>query len=96
MAKLTPLGDKVLVRPLKAEEVTKSGIVLPDTAQEKPSEGEILAIGSGKYIDGQLKPLDVKVGDRVMYTKYGPTEVKLDGEELYILSESDILGVVQE
>ena len=96
MAKLTPLGDKVLVRQLQAEEVTKAGIVLPETAQEKPSEGEVLAVGSGKYIDGQLKPLDVKVGDRVMYTKYGPTEVKLDGEELYILSESDILGIVEE
>lgn len=95
MAKLKPLGDKVLVRPLAREEMTKGGIVLPDTAKEKPEEGEVLAVGPGKYIDGQLKPLDVSVGQRVLFGKYGPTEVKIDGEELYILSESDIYGVYE-
>ncbi|MFA6082377.1 MAG: co-chaperone GroES [Patescibacteria group bacterium] len=93
--KFQPLGDRVLVRALKKDEVTKSGIVLPDTVKEKPQEGEIIAVGSGKYIDGTLKPLEVKVGQKVMFTKYGPTEIKIDGEELLVLNESDILGIVE-
>lgn len=95
MSKLQPLGDKVLVRPLSQEETTKSGIVLPDVAQEKPHEGEVVAVGPGKYIDGKLMPLDVKTGDKVLFTKYGPTEITFDGQELLILSESDILGVIK-
>ncbi len=92
---LRPLGDKVIVKPLEREETTKFGIVLPDTAKEKPQEGEVIAVGKGKYVDDELVPLDVKVGDRVVFTKYAPTEIKVDGEELYILSESDILGVFE-
>ena len=90
-----PLGDRVLVRPLGREETTKSGIVLPDTSKEKPQEGEIIAVGSGKMLDGKLVPLEVKVGQKVMWTKYGPTEVKIDNEDLLVLSESDILGIVK-
>ncbi len=90
-----PLGDKVLVRPLKNDEMTKSGIVLPDTAKEKPEEGEVIAIGTGKYQHDKLVPLEVKVGQKVMFSKYGPTEIKIDGEELFVLSESDILGIIK-
>lgn len=89
-----PLGDRVLVRPASKEEVSKGGIVLPDTAKEKPQEGEIIAVGTGKVVDGKVMPLEVKVGQKVMYTKYGPTEVKVNGEELVVLSESDILGII--
>lgn len=96
MAKhVQPLGDKVLVKALTQDETTKSGIVLPDVAKEKPQEGEVIAVGKGKYIEGKLTPLDVKVGDKVLYTKYGPTEIEVDGEELLIVSESDILGVIK-
>jgi len=93
--KLKPLGDKVVVRPSAIEEKTKSGIVLPETAKEKPQEGEILAVGSGKTEEGKKIPLEVKVGDKVIYSKYGGTEVKVNGEDLLILSESDILAIVQ-
>jgi chaperonin GroES len=93
--KIKPLGDKILVKPLEKEERTKSGIVLPDTAKEKPQEGEVLAVGKGKYIEDKLVPLDVKVGDRIIFSKYSPTEIKVDGEELYILSESDVLAVYE-
>ncbi|MEI6478265.1 MAG: co-chaperone GroES [bacterium] len=95
---LRPIGDHILVKPLNKEEVTKSGIVLPDSAQEKPQEGTVLAVGTGKYIDGTLvsfADLGIKEGQVVMFTKYGPTEVKIDGEELYILDSGDILGVVE-
>lgn len=95
---LTPIGDHILVQPLAKEEVTKSGIVLPDSAQQKPQEGTVLAVGSGKYIDGTLvsfKDVGVAVGQVVMFTKYGPTEVKVDGQDLYILDSGDILGVVE-
>lgn len=92
--KLRPLGDRVVVKPGEKEEKTKSGIVLPDTAKEKPQEGEVVAVGSGKYEDGQKIPLEVKVGDKVIYSKYGGTEVKVDGEEYLILSERDILAIV--
>ena len=92
-AKLQPLADRVLVKPIEKEEKTKSGIYLPDTAKEKPQEGEIMAVGPGKMTDdGKRIPLDLKVGDRVIYAKYGGTEIKVDDEELIILRESDILA----
>ena len=91
--KLQPLADRVVIKPLPKEEVTKSGIVLPDTAKEKPMEGKILAVGPGsKNDEGKVTPLDVKVGDIVIYAKYAGTEIKEDGEELIILRESDILA----
>jgi chaperonin GroES len=93
--KIRPLGDRVLVKPLSRETVTKSGIVLPDTAQEKPQEGEILAVGPGKVLDnGKRTTLEVGVGQRVLFAKYAGTEVKMDDEECLILRESDILGIV--
>jgi chaperonin GroES len=92
-AKLQPLADRVLVKPMEKEERTKSGIYLPDTAKEKPQEGEVLAVGPGKMTeDGKRVPLDLKVGDRVIYAKYGGTEIKVDDEDLIILRESDILA----
>jgi chaperonin GroES len=92
-AKLQPMADRVLVKPMEKEEKTKSGIYLPDTAKEKPQEGEVLAVGPGKMSDdGKRIPLDVKVGDVVIYAKYGGTEIKVDDEELIILRESDILA----
>ena len=93
--KLQPLADRVVVKALDREEKTKSGIVLPDTAKEKPQEGEVLAVGAGKVgDDGKRTPLEVKVGDRVVYSKYGGTEVKIDGVEYLILKESDVLAIV--
>jgi chaperonin GroES len=92
-AKLQPLADRVLVKPMEKEEKTKSGIYLPDTAKEKPQEGEIMAVGPGKMTDeGTRIPMDLKVGDRVIYAKYGGTEIKVDDVELMILRESDILA----
>jgi chaperonin GroES len=92
-ANLQPLADRVLVKPIEKEEKTKSGIYLPDTAKEKPQEGEIMAVGPGKMTDdGKRIPMDLKVGDRVIYAKYGGTEIKVDDEELMILRESDILA----
>ncbi|MFO7310427.1 MAG: co-chaperone GroES [Bacillota bacterium] len=92
--KLVPLGDRVVVKPIEQEEKTKGGIVLPDTAKEKPQEGEVLAVGSGRLLEnGQRVPLEVKVGDRVVFSKYGGTEIKLDGETYIILRESDILAI---
>jgi chaperonin GroES len=92
-AKLQPLGDRVLVKPTEKEEKTKSGIYLPDTAKEKPMEGEIIAVGPGKYDEtGKRIPMDLKVGDTVIYAKYGGTEIKVDDVELMILRESDILA----
>jgi chaperonin GroES len=93
--KLRPLSDRVVVKPLPREEVTKSGIVLPDTAKEKPQEGEIIAAGPGRLDDGERQPMDVKVGDKVLYAKYAGTEIKLDDDELLILSEKDILAVLE-
>lgn len=94
--KLVPLADRVVVKAIEQEEMTKGGIVLPDTAKEKPQEGEVLAVGSGRLLDnGERVPLEVKVGDRVVYSKYGGTEIKLDGEEYIILRESDILAVTK-
>ena len=92
-AKLQPMADRVLVKPIEKEEKTKSGIYLPDTAKEKPQEGEILAVGPGKMSDdGKRIPMDLKVGDTIVYAKYGGTEIKVDEEELIILRESDILA----
>ena len=91
---ITPLEDRVLVRPLDAEQTTASGLVIPDTAKEKPQEGEVLAVGPGRFEDGQRLPLDVKVGDKVIYSKYGGTEVKYEGEEYLILSARDLLAKV--
>ncbi len=91
--KLQPLADRLVVRPIEREEVTKGGIVLPDTAKEKPQEGEVVAVGPGRLTeDGKRIPMDVKKGDIVVYTKYGGTEIKVDDEELMILRESDILA----
>ena len=90
--KLKPLGDRVIVRTVDQEDVTASGIVLPDTAQEKPQRGVVLAVGDGRVVDGERIPLEVSDGDEVIYSKYGGTEVKLEGDEVLILSESDILA----
>ena len=91
--KLQPLGDRVVVKPIEREEVTKGGIVLPDTVKEKPQEGKVLAVGPGRLSDdGKRIAMDVTVGDVVLYVKYGGAEVKIDGEELMILRESDILA----
>ena len=90
-----PLHDRVLVKRISEEEKTKGGIIIPDSAQEKPSEGEIVAVGSGaKAEDGTVTPLDVKAGDRVLFGKWSGTEVKLDGEDLLIMKESDIMGII--
>ena len=91
--KLKPLEDRIVVRPVEGEETTVSGIVIPDTAKEKPQEGEVLAVGPGRFEDGTRVPLDVSVGDRVIYSKYGGTEVAVDGEDLLILSARDVLAV---
>ncbi len=92
---LKPLGDRVVVKPLSREEVTKSGIVLPDTAKEKPQEGTVVSVGSGRILDnGQKVPMELKEGDRVLFAKYAGTEFKRDEEELLILSERDILAIV--
>jgi chaperonin GroES len=96
MAKLRPLGDKVLVKRVEAESKTKSGIVLPDTAKEKPKRGKVLSVGQGKRLDnGTLAAFSVKKGDEVIFSSYAGTEIKLDGEELMIMSEDDILAVVE-
>ena len=93
--KFKPLHDRLLLKPLSAETKTKAGIIIPDTAQEKPMQGEVVAVGKGKRLeDGRLQSLDVKVGDKVIYGKWSGTEVKLDGEDLVIMNETDILGVV--
>jgi chaperonin GroES len=95
MAKLRPLGDKILVKRVEAETKTKSGIVLPDTAKEKPKRGTVLSVGEGKRLDnGQRAAVSVKKGDEIIFTSYAGTEIKLDGEELMIMSEDDVLAVV--
>jgi chaperonin GroES len=94
--KIKPLGDKVVVKRLEAEEKTKGGIVLPDTAKEKPKEGEVLAVGEGRLLDsGQRSDVQVKVGDRVVFSSYAGSEVKVDGEEVLIISEDEILAVLE-
>ena len=95
MSTITPLGQRVLVKRLEAEEISAGGIVLPDTAQEQPQEAEVVSLGlGGKDDDGKAIEFSVKVGDKVLISKYGGTEVKIDGQDLLILSESDILGIV--
>jgi chaperonin GroES len=91
---LQPLEDRIVVKPSEGEEMTASGLVIPDTAKEKPQEGEVLAVGPGRFEDGNRVPLDVKVGDKVIYSKYGGTEVKVGGDELLILSARDVLAIV--
>jgi chaperonin GroES len=93
---IRPLQDRVIVKRVKEEEKTKGGIIIPDTAKEKPIEGEVIAVGNGKVLeDGTVRKLDVKAGDRVLFGKYSGTEVKIDGEEHLILREDDILGVIE-
>ena len=95
MANFRPLGDRVLVKRVKEEEKTKGGIIIPDTVQEKPMEGEVIAAGPGaRNEQGQIVALDVKAGDRILFGKWSGTEVKIDGEELLIMKESDIMGVM--
>ena len=93
---LKPLGDRLIVKAVEEEATTASGIVLPDTAKEKPQKGEVLAVGDGKVDDsGNRQPLDVAAGDTVLYSKYGGTEIKVDGEDLLVLRESDVLAKVE-
>ena len=93
--KFKPLHDRLLLKPITAETRTKSGIIIPDTAQEKPQQGEVVAVGKGKRMeDGRLEPLGVKVGDKVIYGKWSGTEVKLDGVDMVILKEEDLFGVL--
>ena len=94
-SKIRPVGDRVVVKPAAKEEVTKSGIVIPDTAKEKPQEGTVIAVGAGRLLDnGDRAPIDLHEGDRVLFAKYGGTEFKLDGEEYLVLKENDILAVI--
>jgi len=94
--KIRPLHDRIIVRRLEEEEKTKGGIIIPDTAKEKPMEGKVIAVGKGKILeDGKLQTLDVKAGDRVLFGKYSGTEVKIEGEEHLIMREDDILGVIE-
>jgi chaperonin GroES len=92
---LEPLDDRIVVKPAEEEETTVSGIVIPDTAKEKPQEGEVVAVGPGRFEEGNRVPMDVKVGDRVLYSKYGGTEVKVEGEEYLVLSARDVLAIVK-
>ena len=92
-----PLHDRVVVRRIEAEEKTAGGIIIPDTAKEKPQEGEVIAVGSGERDEsGKLVPLDLKAGDRILFGKWSGTEIKLDGEDLLIMKESDVLGVIEQ
>jgi len=91
---LKPLADRVIIKAIPSEERTKGGIIMPDTAKEKPQQGEVVAVGPGKFEKGERIPMEVKVGDRVIYSKYAGTEVKYDGEEYLILRESDIQAIV--
>jgi len=94
-SKIRPVGDRVVVKPAAKEEVTNSGIVIPDTAKEKPQEGTVIAVGGGRLLDnGDRAPIDLREGDRVLFAKYGGTEFKLDGEEYLVLKENDILAVI--
>ena len=88
---IKPIGDKVVIKPITVEETTKSGIVLPDSAQEKPQQGEVIAVGDGIYQNGVKIPMELKVGDRVVYGKFGGVDVKLNGEEVIIMAEKDVL-----
>lgn len=92
---LKPLGDRIVLKVKENEEKTKSGIVLPDTAKEKPVQAEVLAVGTGEIVDGKKVPLDVKVGDTVIYSKYAGNEIKIDGEDYLIIRQNDILAIVE-
>ena len=92
---LKPLFDNVVVKPAKAEEQTKSGLVIPDSAKEKPQRGEVMAVGDGRYEDGKRVPMDVKVGDVVMYKEWGKTSVKIDGVEYFVMGQMDLLAIVE-
>jgi len=93
---IRPLGDRLVVKPVPSEEKTKSGIVLPDTAKEKPQEGEVIAVGSGRVLDsGQRVPMDVNVGEKILFSKYAGNEIKINDEEYLILREMDVLGIVE-
>ena len=92
---IKPIGDKVVIKPITVEETTKSGIVLPDSAQEKPQQGEVIAVGDGVYQNGVKIPMELKVGDRVVYGKFGGIDVKLNGEEVIIMAEKDVLVVLK-
>ena len=94
--KLRPLGDRVIVRPIEKKDEIRSGLIIPDTAKEKPQEGEIIAAGKGKIDEnGKLIPMDVKAGDKILYGKYSGTEVKMDGQEFLIMHQGDILGIIE-
>lgn len=94
--KIRPLNDRILVKRLEEEEKTKGGIIIPDSAKEKPAEGKVVAVGQGKHNDkGDLIPMQLKEGDRILFSKYGGTDVKLDGEDYLIMREDDVLGVVE-
>jgi chaperonin GroES len=94
--KIRPLQDRVIVKRIEEEEMTKGGIVIPDTAKEKPQEGKVIAVGKGKVTeDGKVIPLDVKAGDRILFGKYSGTEIKIEGEEHLIMREEDILGIIE-
>lgn len=94
---IKPLGERIVLKVMESEEKTKSGIVLPDTAKEKPQMGKVLAVGSGRILDnGERVPLEVKVGDKVLFAKYAGTEVKIDGEEYMVLKENDVLAIIPE
>jgi chaperonin GroES len=95
--KLTPLHDRILVRRLEEQETTRGGLIIPDTAKDKPQEGEVVSAGKGKISEeGKVRPLDVKAGDRILFGKYAGTEVKLDGEEFLIMREEEVLGIIEE
>ena len=96
MAKIKPLGDRILIKPLEAEDKTKGGIILPDTAKEKPQEGKVIAVGKGKMLEsGKIEPSEVKPGDKVLYGKYSGTEIKINGEEHLIVREEDVLAIIE-
>jgi chaperonin GroES len=95
--KIRPLQDRIIVKRVAEEEKTKGGIIIPDTAKEKPLEGKVIAVGNGRVLeDGKIRPLDVKAGDRVLFGKYAGTEVKIDGEDHLILKEDDVVGIVED
>jgi len=95
MAKFTPLHDRILIRRIEEAETTRGGIILPDTAKEKPQEGEVISVGKGKINeDGKVRPLDVKEGDRILFGEYSGTEIKLDGEDFVIMREEEVLGII--
>ena len=93
--KIRPLQDRVLIKRINEEEKTKGGIIIPDTAKEKPQEGKVVAIGKAKILEGKLQPVEVKVGDKILFSKYSGTEVKIEGEEHLIVKEEDILGIIE-